>query len=249
MTLHIGLITLLPEMADALRYGIVGRAQERGLLTLHCQNPRAFTHDVHHTVVDRPYGGGPGMVMKCEPLYATIQSLKATLGTTTPVIHVSPQGRPFTHADAKRLSLQPALILLCSRYEGVDERLVQQVVDEECSVGDFVVSGGELPAFLIIDAITRLLPGALGTAESAVHDSFATGLLEHPHYTRPACFQGLSVPPVLLSGDHEAIARFRLKQSLGRTWQRRQDLLKRHILTELESQLLAEFIQETEESS
>lgn len=228
-------------MLNALSFGIVGRAQQQGLLQLQTLNPRDFTDDPHRTVDDRSYGGGPGMVMKYEPAKQAILAAKAALGDTTPVIHLSPQGKPLTQADLAHLSQQTALILICSRYEGMDERLIQQHVDQEYSIGDYIVSGGELPAFILIDGMTRLLPGALQHEDSAAQDSFSQDLLDHPHYTRPEVVDGLAVPRVLLSGDHAAIARWRLKEALGRTWQKRPDLLKRRTLSHKEQQLLHEY--------
>lgn len=231
-------------MFHALDHGIPSRAQKQGLLQLNYINPRDFTQDKHRTVDDRPYGGGPGMVMKVEPLQAAIQAAKAATHGNTLVSYLSPQGKPFDQAAAVELSKRQNLILLSGRYEGIDERLIQLEVDEEWSIGDFVLSGGELGAMCIIDAVTRLLPGALGDTESAEQDSFSNGLLDYPHYTRPEEFQGLSVPKVLLSGDHAEIQRWRLKQALGRTSQRRPDLLQKHVLSEEERVLLAEFFRE-----
>ena len=244
--LIIGVITLFPKMFEALKYGVIGRALKNNLLTLHFWNPRDYATDIHHTVDDRPYGGGPGMVMKFEPLAATIKAAKIKLGENIKVVYLSPQGQLLTHEVIKKTAqdLKP-IIFLSGRYEGIDERLIEVEVDEEWSIGDYIVSGGELPAMLLIDALTRLLPGVLGHEDSAFQDSFASGLLSCPQYTRPEKIANRSVPKVLLSGDHEAIARWRLKQALGRAWQRRQDLIKRRTLSENERRLLDEFIKES----
>lgn len=243
--MRIDVITLFPEMLSAVsEYGITGRAVKSGLIDLHSWNPRDFSCDRHRTVDDRPYGGGPGMVMLVDPLRRAIRAAREAQKSETQVIYVSPQGKPVDHALIESASKRPGLILLTGRYEGVDERVVQSDVDDEWSVGDFVVSGGELPAMMIIDAITRQLPGALGDAESAVQDSFVDDLLDCPHYTRPENYQDNMVPDVLLSGDHEAIRRWRLKQSLGRTWLRRPDLLQKLALTDEQKTLLDEFKQE-----
>lgn len=242
--LRIDIISLFPEMFTALNSGIPHRAQQKKLLHLNYWNPRDFTHDRHRTVDDRPYGGGPGMVMLFEPLQETIQTVKAAETTPALVIYLSPQGKVLDQISIQKLAEQPRLILLAGRYEGIDERLLQTEVDAEYSIGDYVLSGGELPAMVLIDAIARLLPGALGDAESAQQDSFSHGLLDCPHYTRPEIIANLPVPPVLLSGNHEAIARWRLKQSLGQTWQRRPDLIKKFQLSTLEQTLLNEFISE-----
>lgn len=240
--MKIGIISLFPAMFTALEHGITGRAQNKGLLTLSFWNPRDFTLDRHKTVDDRPYGGGPGMVMKVQPTQDAIHAAKSHLGTDTKVCFLSPQGRPFNQDAAQAFAKHQQLILVAGRYEGVDERLRCMNFDEEWSVGDFVVSGGELPAMCMIDAITRLLPDALGDPESALQDSFVTGLLDYPHYTRPEKIDGLSVPEVLISGNHEAIRRWRLKAALGQTWLRRKDLLQKHRLNAEEEVLLAEFI-------
>lgn len=251
--MHIQVITLFPEMFSALAHSIPGRAQKKGLLTLSYLNPRDFTTDKQKTVDDKPYGGGAGMVMKFEPLYQAIQTAQETVlskhcGAPPPqVSYLSPQGRLFNHLAAEQLAQRQHLILIAGRYEGVDQRLLDQVVDEEWSLGDFVLSGGELAAMCLIDAVTRLIDGVLGDAESALNDSFSNTLLDYPHYTRPASVAGHKVPKILLSGDHEAIARWRLKQALGRTWQRRPELLKKRVLTPQEQVLLAEFIDENSE--
>lgn len=248
-TLTAGVITLFPDMFDALTLGITGRAQKSGLLSLHCWNPRTFTEDKHRTVDDRPYGGGPGMVMMAEPLTAAIRAAKAELGEQTKVIYLSPQGRTLDQAGVETLSQERRLIFLAGRYEGVDQRVIDQEIDEQWSLGDYVISGGELAAMVFIDALTRQLPGALGHESSASEDSFADGLLDYPHYTRPEQFDGLAVPPVLLSGDHKAIARWRLKQALGQTWLNRPDCFEQRTLNALENELLNEFMQEYERSN
>jgi tRNA (guanine37-N1)-methyltransferase len=242
-------ITLFPEMFAALReHGISRRAHERALWALQCWQLRDFTTDAHRTVDDRPYGGGPGMVMLPGPLERAIESVKAAQladkGRVGRVLYLSPQGRPLTHERVLELAQEEALTLLCGRYEGVDQRLIDRCVDEEVSIGDFVVSGGELPAMLLMDAIVRQLPGALNDADSAVEDSFAAGLLDCPHYTRPEVFADQEVPAVLLSGNHAEIRRWRLKQSLGRTWLKRPDLLQGRVLSREEMQLLEAFKQE-----
>ncbi len=247
--LSIGTITLFPEMFTALNSSIVGRAQQQRLLQLHFWNPREFTTDPQRRVDERPFGGGPGMIMKYQPLAAAIKTAKHTLTDEALVIYLSPQGQPLTQTVAQQLSQRSDLILIAGRYEGIDERLIEDHTDKEISIGDYVLSGGELPAMVLIDTITRLLPGALGHKESAKQDSFTRGLLEHPHYTRPEHIDEKSVPKVLLSGHHQAISDWRLKQALGRTWQRRQDLLKRVPLTKKEQHLLTEFIAERDEES
>ncbi len=238
-------ITLFPGMFDALTgYGITGRAVRSGLLRLETWNPRDYTSDRHRSVDDRPYGGGPGMVMLAEPLRAAIHAARGDSSTPAGVIHLSPQGRPLDQALLGDLAQRGRVILLAGRYEGIDERLIQGEVDEELSIGDYVLSGGELAAMVVIDGVTRLLPGALGHGESARQDSFSGGLLDCPHYTRPELLDGRSVPQVLLSGDHQAIARWREKQALGRTWQRRPDLLEKLDLSERQQTLLREYVRE-----
>ncbi len=239
------LITLFPGMFDAVTgYGITGRAARSGLLQLETWNPRDYTRDRHRTVDHRPYGGGPGMVMLLEPLRAAIRAARAGAAAPARVVHLSPQGRVLDQALLGELAQRERVILLSGRYEGIDERLIQSEVDEELSIGDYVLSGGELAAMVVIDGVTRLLPGALGHGESAWQDSFAEGLLDCPHYTRPEQIDGRRVPQVLLSGDHRAIARWREKQALGRTWQRRPDLLERLDLSERQRALLEEYILE-----
>lgn len=243
-------ITLFPEMFDAItRYGITRRAAEQNKFMLQTWNPREFARDKHRSVDDRPYGGGPGMLMLAEPLAQAITVAKQNQTQAgvvkSCVIHLSPQGRQLTHKVVKELLQQnDGLILLASRYEGVDERLIRQQVDQEISIGDYVLSGGELAAMVLIDSLVRQLPGVLGDAESAQQDSFVTGLLDCPHYTRPEVFEGEGIPEVLLSGHHAEIEKWRLKQALGRTWQRRPDLLAQRQLTKQEARLLAEYQQE-----
>jgi tRNA (guanine37-N1)-methyltransferase len=243
--MDIAVVTLFPEMFDAVsEYGVTGRAVKNGALSIQCCNPRQFTADRHQTVDDRPYGGGPGMVMMAPPLAEAVASAKESVGGNAKVIYLSPQGQPLTQSKLEQLAEQSALVMLAGRYEGVDERLISEVVDEELSIGDYVLSGGELAAMVVIDGLSRLLPGVLGHPLSAEQDSFADGLLDCPHYTRPEQFRDLPVPKVLTSGNHEAIRRWRLKQSLGRTWQRRPDLLDKQDLSEEQKQLLAEYIRE-----
>lgn len=242
-------VSLFPQMFAAVtEHGITRRALERGLWRTACWNPRDFTHDRHRTVDDRCYGGGPGMVMLAEPLASALAAARerqrAETGAPGRVIYLSPQGRPLTHARVLELARAPALILLCGRYEGVDERLLQRAVDEEISLGDFVLSGGELAAMALMDAIVRQLPGALNDEASAQQESFAAGLLDCPHYTRPERWQDQDVPPVLLGGNHALIRRWRLKQSLGRTWSRRPELLAERAMTAEESDLLEEYRRE-----
>jgi tRNA (guanine37-N1)-methyltransferase len=245
---HIEVVTLFPEGVQALlQFGVTGRAVERGLLQVGTSNPRDHATDRHKTVDDRPYGGGPGMVMKVETLRAAIREAKGKAGTGAKVIYLSPQGRRLDQAAVRELMRQPALVLVAGRYEGVDERLLETEVDEEWSIGDYVLSGGELPALVMIDALARLIPGALNDQESAAQDSFENGLLDCPHYTRPEVLDGMRVPEVLLSGDHAAIRRWRMQQMLGRTWLRRPDLLKDLALSAEQQELLEDFIREQQE--
>jgi len=243
-------ITLFPDMFGALTgNGISRRALARELYSLTCWNPRDYTSDVHRTVDDRPYGGGPGMVMLAHPLEEAIAAIKAAQSadgsTPGPVIYLSPQGRRLDHEKVMSLAQAPSMTLLCGRYEGVDQRLIDRCVDEEISLGDFVLSGGELPAMVLLDAIIRQLPGALNDADSAVEDSFVDGLLDCPHYTRPEMDDhGVAVPAVLMSGDHKNIRRWRLKQALGQTWLRRPELLEGRQFSREEVTLLEEFRQE-----
>jgi tRNA (guanine37-N1)-methyltransferase len=244
-------ITLFPEMFEAVtESGVTGRARERKLFELVAWNPRAFAANSYRTVDDRPYGGGPGMVMMAEPLEKSLdaarQRQKSAGVTRSKVVYLTPQGRLLDHRRVMEWSALQGLVLLAGRYEGVDERLVARAVDEEVSIGDYVLSGGELAAMVVIDAMVRQMPGALGDAESASQDSFANGLLDCPHYTRPERYADEGVPPVLLSGNHAEIARWRLKQALGRTWLRRPDLLSQRTLSELERTLLDEYRRETE---
>jgi len=238
-------VTIFPDMVLTIaEYGVVGRAVERGLISLECQNPRDFTVDAHRTVDDRPYGGGPGMVMKYEPAAAAIASAKDHLPAGSPVVCLSPQGAVFDQATAQRFAGLPGIVLLAGRYEGIDERLIESQVDEELSLGDFVVSGGEIAAMTVIDAVARLLPGVLGDEASALQDSFMDGLLDHPHYTRPEEIDGRRVPQVLLSGDHARIAKWRYQQALGRSFQRRPDLVEKLELNDEQQKLLDEYLEE-----
>jgi tRNA (guanine37-N1)-methyltransferase len=242
--MRLDVVTLFPALVAAVaEHGIPARARERGLLELVSWNPRDYTTDRHRTVDDRPYGGGPGMVMKVEPLRAAIRAAREA-AEPAPVLYMSPQGRMLDQAAMRRFADQPRLIVVCGRYEGIDERLIETEIDEEWSLGDYVLSGGELAAMVIIDAVARLLPGALGHEDSAAQDSFSDGLLDCPHYTRPEEIDGRTVPEVLLTGNHAAIERWRRKQSLGRTWLKRPDLLARLELDEASRRLLNEFIDE-----
>jgi tRNA (guanine37-N1)-methyltransferase len=238
-----GIISLFPAMFAALEYGITGRAINAGLIKLNYWNPRDFTNDNYNSVDDRPFGGGPGMVMKVQPLRDAIAAAKE-VQPKAPVIYLSPQGRLLTQAAVRKFAENPALILVNGRYEGVDERLITSAIDEEWSIGDYVLSGGELASMVLLDAIIRCLPGALGHSASAQQDSFGAARLDYPHYTRPEEIDGLPIPAVLNSGNHQAITRWRQKQALGRTWQRRPDLFKHRPLTEIEQRLLAEFMAE-----
>lgn len=243
----IGVVSLFPEMFEAVtNYGISRRAVENRLLTLEVWNPREFTKDKHRTVDDKPYGGGPGMLMKVQPLKDAINAAKRKARAQCPVIYLSPQGKPLEQADLARLAMLPEVILVAGRYEGIDERLIESVIDMEVSIGDFVASGGELPAMLLIDGVTRLLPGAVGDADSVEQDSFSDGLLDYPQFTRPETEDGLAVPKVLMSGDHGQIARWRKMQSLGRTYEKRPDLISARTLTEEEKQLLDEYLAKRE---
>lgn len=247
--MRIDIVTIFPEMFAAVEhYGVTGRAIENGVLSLGMWNPRDYTHDNYRRVDDRPFGGGPGMVMMAEPVRAAIQAARARQAQAAPVVYLTPQGRRLDHQGVAELATRPGLILLAARYEGVDERLLADQVDEEWSIGDYVLSGGELAAMVMIDAVARQLPGVLGNEASAEQDSFAQGLLDCPHYTRPAVLDGEAVPEVLLSGDHERIRRWRLKQSLGRTWLRRPELLGQMALDAEQQRLLDEFRREYEAS-
>ncbi len=243
--MQIAVVSIFPEMVGQVaEYGVVGRATERGLLTLTCENPRDYTDDPHKTVDDRPYGGGPGMVLKYEPTARAIRAARERLPEDSPVVCLTPQGRVFDQAAARRFAQLPGIALLAGRYEGIDERLIENEVDEELSLGDFVLSGGEIAAMAVIDAVARLLPGVLGDDESAQQDSFMEGLLDHPHYTRPESIDGRRVPAVLLSGDHARIARWRYKQALGRSYLRRPDLVKKMKLDREQRKLLDDYLKE-----
>lgn len=248
--MHVDVVTLFPDFVEQVgRYGVTGRAMRAGLLDLTMWNPRDYARNVHGSVDDRPYGGGAGMVMQYQPLADALAAARAARSGPARVIYLSPQGRPFDQAMARALAELPACALVCGRYEGVDERLLESEIDIELSLGDYVLSGGELAAMVVIDALARLLPGALGDEASSAEDSFSYGLLEHPHYTRPPHAGDVEdhmkgVPPVLLSGDHAAIRRWRLKQALGRTWLRRPELLDGIELTDEANELLREFIAE-----
>lgn len=243
--MRIDVITLFPEMVETLlRFGVTGRAVERQLLEVVAWNPRDDAHDRHRTVDDRPYGGGPGMVMKVQPLRDALRRARADAKPAGKTLYLSPQGRLLTQDGVRELAEEPRLILLAGRYEGVDERLIAAEVDQEWSIGDYVLSGGELAALVLIDAVARLQPGALNDDESAEQDSFMDGLLDCPHYTRPEQIDGQRVPAVLLSGDHAAIARWRRREALGRTWRRRPELLAQRRLDARDQALLQEFIAE-----
>lgn len=245
----IGVVTLFPEMFQAVsEYGVTGRAVKKQLIQLEIWNPRDFTEDKHRTVDDRPYGGGPGMLMKVQPLRDAIRAARQAAeqqAEQVKVIYLSPQGRKLDQTGVKELVHCDSLVLVAGRYEGIDERLLETEIDEEWSIGDFVLSGGELPAMTLIDAVSRLVPGVLGHEDSAAEDSFEQGLLDCPHYTRPEQIDDMKVPEVLLGGNHEEIRRWRLKQQLGRTWQRRPDLLEGRSLDSEQQCLLEEFIRET----
>ncbi|HWN07062.1 MAG TPA: tRNA (guanosine(37)-N1)-methyltransferase TrmD [Steroidobacteraceae bacterium] len=238
----IEVVTLFPPLVEAgLAAGVLGRAVTKGRVRIGLENPRSHAEDAHRTVDDRPFGGGPGMVLKAEPLARAVSAVKGRLPANAPVIGLSAQGRVFDQAAARRLSGLPGFALVAGRYEGIDQRVTDALVDEELSIGDYVLSGGEFPALIVIDAVVRLLPGVLGDEASALEDSFGEGLLDWPHYTRPEVWDGRPVPPVLLGGNHAAIRRWRLMQALGRTWQRRPDLLARRGMSPDEQSLLVEF--------
>ncbi|MBT3204649.1 MAG: tRNA (guanosine(37)-N1)-methyltransferase TrmD [Gammaproteobacteria bacterium] len=244
--MRIDVITLFPEMVQAvIEYGVVGRASDKGLLQLTLWNPRDYTKDKHRSVDDRPYGGGPGMLMKVVPLQACIAAVRLQ-SPDARLVYLSPQGSVLKQKQINQAANWKNLILLCGRYEGIDERILQQEVDEEWSIGDYVISGGELAAMVCIDAITRQIPGALGHQDSAELDSFSAGLLDCPHYTRPESINGLKVPDVLLNGNHRLIEEWRDKQALGKTWKNRPDLLEKMELNEKQRKLLKEFIAESE---
>ncbi len=248
----IGVVSLFPDMFRAItENGVTGRAVKSGLLEMHCWNPRDFTHDKHRTVDDRPYGGGPGMLMMVQPLRDAIAAAKDAAeqaGKEAKVIYLSPQGRKLDQSGVKGLSTNEAMILVAGRYEGIDERVIEADIDEEWSVGDYVLSGGELPAMTLIDAVVRFVPGVLGKMASAEQDSFSDGLLDCPHYTRPERLDDRDVPSVLLSGNHEKIRQWRLKQSLGRTYDRRVELFDNLALTDEQENLLAEYIRDSKGS-
>lgn len=240
--LSFGVITLFPELLASLSLGVVGRAFNQGLAKLQLWNPRDFTEDPHRQVDDKPYGGGPGMVMMYEPLHAAITEAKKQMPASVRTVYLSPQGKPIRQAELNQLvQAQQSLLFIAGRYEGLDQRLIETDVDEEWSLGDFVISGGELAAMVFIDAMVRLIPGSLGHVQSAEQDSFMNGLLDCPHYTRPAVIDGLSVPAVLMQGNHQAIERWRRKQALGQTWLKRPDLLQQVELSDTDKQLLVEF--------
>jgi tRNA (guanine37-N1)-methyltransferase len=245
--MHIEVVTLFPELVrEAVKFGVLGRAVERGIVRLGCEDPRAHTRDVHRTVDDRPYGGGPGMVLKPEPMTAAIDAAIARLPAGAPRVYLSAQGVPFTQALAKEFATLPGLLLVAGRYEGLDERVIESRIDKEVSIGDYVLSGGEFPALVVLDAVARLLPGVLGDLRSNVEESFDSGLLDWPHYTRPLEFEGHKVPEVLQGGHHADIQRWRLKQAVMRTWLRRPDLIARGGLSAEAAALLDEFLAERE---
>ncbi len=244
--MHIHIVTLFPELiSGALAYGVLGRAIDNGILEVALSNPRDLAEDRHATVDDRPYGGGPGMVLKVEPTRTCLRNAKARMPKGSRSIFLSAQGAPLDHAKVRELADRPGLLLLAGRYEGVDERLIESEIDEELSIGDYVVSGGEFPALVVLDAVARLLPGVLGDELSAEQDSFVDGLLDCPHYTRPEVVDAKKVPDVLLSGNHEEIRRWRLKEALGRTWTRRPDLIRKLVLSDEQQELLNEIMAET----
>jgi tRNA (guanine37-N1)-methyltransferase len=226
---------------EALGHGVIGRAQERGVFAVDCFDPRDYTADAHRTVDDRPYGGGPGMVLMAPPVRSAIRAAAALLPPGSKRVYLGADGRKFEQSMAREACRWPGLVLVAGRYEGLDERLIEHEIDEEWSIGDYVLSGGELPALVVIDAIVRLMPGTLGSSESALQESFSDGLVDWPHYTRPQALDGHAVPAVLASGDHAAIYRWRLQQALGRTWLRRPELLELRGMSDEERELLEEF--------
>ena len=241
MDLHV--ISIFPEMFSAItEQGVISRAMKQSVLSLTTHNPRDFADDKHSTVDGRPFGGGPGMVMMPEPMISVIEAARSQAKPGAKVVYLSPQGKRFNHAAAQAFAERDSLILLAGRYEGIDERVLEHHVDEEWSIGDYVLSGGELPAMVMIDAIARLLPDSLGNSESAQQDSFVQGILDCPHYARPEEYNGQRVPDVLLSGNHQAIAKWREQQALGRTWERRPELLEKIELTDAQQQLLAGYL-------
>ncbi len=248
--MHINVVSLFPDMIrEQAAYGVGGRAVERGRVQLDCTNPRDFTDDAYQTVDDRPYGGGPGMVLKYEPMANAIEAARAALPTGGRVVFLNPQGRVFNQEIACEMSELPGLVLVAGRYEGFDERLIERYADDELSIGDYILSGGEPAALVVMDAVMRLLPGVLGSADSVAQESFMDGLLDYPQYTRPEEIDGRQVPGVLVEGNHALIRRWRLKQALGRTWIRRPELLESKQLSEEEQVLLAEYKQEFEQTS
>jgi tRNA (guanine37-N1)-methyltransferase len=243
--MRVDIITIFPEMVrNAASFSILGRAQEKGLLTLHAVDLRDYTTDRHRTTDDAPFGGGAGMVMKPEPIFAAVEDAVAKGPGRPRVVLTSPRGRKYNQLLAEELAREPHIIIICGRYEGVDERVCQQLVTDEISIGDYVLTGGELAALVILDSVVRLLPGALGDEESAVHESFSSGLLEHPHYTRPAEFRGMKVPEVLLTGDHQVVRRWQRKEALRVTWLRRPELLASAPLSASDRALLEELRKE-----
>lgn len=245
--MQIEVVTLFPGLIrEAVKFGVLGRALERGIVKLGCEDPRAHTTDAHRTVDDRPYGGGPGMVLKPGPMSAAIDAASSRLPAGAPRIYLSAQGVPFTQALAKEWSMLPGMLLVAGRYEGLDERVIESRIDREVSIGDYVLSGGEFPALVVLDAVARLLPGVLGDERSSVEESFDSGLLDWPHYTRPVEFEGRKVPDVLQGGNHADIQRWRLKQAVARTWMRRPDLIAKGGLPADAAKLLDEFLAERE---
>jgi len=240
--MRIAVVSLFPQMIrEALDHGVIGRAQERGVFAVDCFDPRDYTADAHRTVDDRPYGGGPGMVLMAPPVRSAIRAAAALLPPGSKRVYLGADGRKFEQSMAREACRWPGLVLVAGRYEGLDERLIEHEIDEEWSIGDYVLSGGELPALVVIDAIVRLMPGTLGSSESALQESFSDGLVDWPHYTRPQALDGHAVPAVLASGDHAAIHRWRLQQALGRTWLRRPELLELRGMSDEERKLLEEF--------
>jgi tRNA (guanine37-N1)-methyltransferase len=240
--MRFAVVSLFPQMIrEALDHGVIGRAQERGVFAVDYFDPRDYTSDAHRTVDDRPYGGGPGMVLMVEPMRSAMHAAAALLPPGSRRVYLGADGRRFEQSMAREACRWPGLLLVAGRYEGLDERLIEHEIDEEWSIGDYVLSGGEMPALVVIDAIVRLMPGTLGSSESALQESFSDGLVDWPHYTRPQVLDGHEVPAVLASGDHAAIHRWRLQQALGRTWLRRPELLERRGMSEQERELLEEF--------
>jgi tRNA (guanine37-N1)-methyltransferase len=240
--MRIAVVSLFPQMIrEALDHGVIGRAQERGVFAVDCFDPRDYTADAHRTVDDRPYGGGPGMVLMAPPVRSAIRAAAALLPPGSRRVYLGADGRKFEQSMAREACRWPGLVMVAGRYEGLDERLIEHEIDEEWSIGDYVLSGGELPALVVIDAIVRLMPGTLGSSESALQESFSDGLVDWPHYTRPQALDGHAVPAVLASGDHAAIHRWRLQQALGRTWLRRPELLELRGMSDEERKLLEEF--------